>query len=137
MHEVLPEKAYKASVKDYLAQYKQSTGLKRFTKKKKEEALSYYTVTVDSFKPKDDKYHEKVFDEMYNLVYLLRTEEEIAKYWKEFKFVEPLKEKFMDWDEIDEKMALLYADPIEEDFEDDITFMDENDDDLELDLNDL
>ena len=127
LHETVPAKQRKVAEKAYLTQYKITKGLKRFTKKSKEEALRFFGSGGKIFAPKDTDLFSTQFDEMYSLVYMLRTLKEINQYWKEFKFVEPLHEKFMNWDEIDEKYELMQGDFIEEDFDDDVTFLVDDD----------
>lgn len=129
LHETLPAKQMKVAEKTYLVNYKLTKGLTRFNKKTKAEALMFFGQGGKMFVPKDDDLYLTQFQEMYDLVYMLRNLEEVNKYWKEFKFVKPLHEKFMDWDEIDEKYELMQGDFIEEDFDDDVTFL--NDDDFD------
>jgi len=137
LHVEYPAKMVKAAEKAYLSGYKISKNIKRFNKKTKAEALQTFNKGGKMFKPLTDDYYLTQFNEMYNLVYMLRTEDEIKKYWPEYVFTEPMTEDYIDWDEVDINQELLHGDVEEEDFEEDLTFLRDDDfDDLD-DLNNL
>jgi len=123
LHETLPAKQQKSAEKAYLASYKVMHGIKRYNKKLKDAALMSFRAGGKMFTPKKDDYYKDVFEEMYSLVYMLRTEKELLPIWKDHKFIEPLEEKYMDWDEIDEKVELIQGDELIDEFDEDLDFL--------------
>lgn len=117
--EEIPKRAAKKAEKVYLSNYKITQGLKRFTKKTKAEALMYFSCLA---KPAVifDSMVKELYDENYALLYMLRTEEEVKVYWKDFKLPEAITDTYIDWDEVDVYKEQMDADIVEEDFEDDI-----------------
>lgn len=131
IHVTGPKKERKKAEKIFLASYKTSQGLKRYTKKTKAAALQMFgTLKADISTLIPPDHYKKVFAEMYSLVYMLRTEAEVKVYWPEFKFMTPLAEKYMDWEEIDANYELIHGEVIEENFDEDLTFLSDDDFDL-------
>ena len=130
LHETLPAKQLKSAEKVYLANHKLSFNISRYTKQTKAAALQLFRMGGQAFKPKDDDYYISQFDEMYELVYMLRTIEEINVFWKEYKVIIPVVEEYMDWGIIDSEKELLDAPIIEEDFTDTFDFLDDEFEDL-------
>lgn len=116
LHNTYPEKQLKASKKSFLAGYKLSHNISRFNKKTKENALRTFNMGGKLFKPLSDVFYLTVFDEMYKLLYMLRTEEDVKKYWKEYTPKEPLEEQFIEWEIVDNNIKMIEADIVEEDF---------------------
>jgi len=133
LHEEYPAKLVKTAEKTYLNNYKLSHGIKRFTKKLKNEALQYFNVGGKMFIPENTDFYKDYYDEMYALVYMLRTEEEIKDKWPGIKFVKPQKEEVMNWEAIEERHNLIHGDDAEilESFDEDLGYLedDEFDDD--------
>lgn len=114
---ILPQKEMKKGEKIYLEAYKKMNNLKRFTKSTKEIALRTFYAGGKSIKV-DKKFSEDLFVETMALVYMLRTEEEVKVYWKDFKMPKVLTDSFVDWDKFIEDKRLEDAEIIEEDFDD-------------------
>jgi 5'-3' exonuclease len=131
LHVIYPEKLAKAAEKEYLANYKLTQGLKRFTKKTKNEALRFFNQGGKLFVPPNEDYYKIQFKEMYNLVLMLRTIKDIQKYWKDYKETKPIKEKYMDWDAIDKEKELIDYGLEDNEFADDVSFL--SDDDIDFD----
>lgn len=125
INEIIPKNKEKAALNNYLKAYKIQHQIKRYTKSTKAAAMITFNAG-GIFKPPAG-YSTKLFEEMYALVYMLRTEEEIKVHWKDFIAIEPVKEKYMDWDKIDKNKELIDFGMEDEDFSDDITFLDDSD----------
>ena len=126
--EIIPEKQRKKAEKNFLDSYKKAQGLKRYTKATKQQALAAFGQGGKFPVPSEEEVME-LFKENYALLYMLRTEDELAKYWKEYPKIEPVKDRFLDWEKIDQERSLVEADIEVEDFEDEVY------DDINLDLN--
>jgi len=114
---ILPQKELKKGEKAYLTAYKKMKGLKRFTKSSKEEALKTFYAGNKAIKV-DTKFSEDLFEETMALVYMLRTEDEVKAYWKDFEMPEIQTDSYVDWKKVEEEKKLEEADIVEEDFDD-------------------
>ncbi|MCK5788223.1 MAG: hypothetical protein KAH32_04465 [Chlamydiia bacterium] len=117
-HTIIPEKKAKSAEKIYLANYKMSMGITRFTKATKLQALQAFPKGGKMFMPSVAKFGENQFDEMLSLVYMLRTPEELQAFWPGYKLPKPVKEKYIDWKEVDLELQLMEEGIEEEDFGD-------------------
>ena len=100
----LPAKETKKLQKQYLLDYKAENGVKRLTKVIKDEALQSFAPDLSHI-TKTTEEIDAYFEEIYALIYMLRTKEEGKKHG--FKLCKPFKEDVIDWDAIVEFEAEL------------------------------
>jgi len=113
------DKELKKLEKEYLIAYKEENGVKRLTKDIKSEALSQFKPDMSHMDRSDEDIAD-YFDEIYALIYMLRTKKEGKKHG--FKLPKPNKEDVIDWDSILTFEAELDDIPT---FEDDLEILDD------------
>lgn len=131
LHETLPTKQANKAKKQYLIDYKAYKGIKRYTKKIKQEALMHYQVSPDMFRPDRDDYYLTHFNEIFTLVLMLRTLEDVKVYWKDYVEIKPIKEKYIKWEKIDQEKELIDFGLEDNTFADDVSFL--SDEDIDFD----